>query len=126
MRRRQPSTRRGTRRSGSPRPHTSARSDGSSPGLHGTHSRLHLHVVNVDDMVDVVVLEDDLLLLDERLLAGDVQGVEGGAEVRVDGLVAVVESEPVEADLAAAVPVPEDLDIGDVMAGPRLRYAGRA
>ena len=39
----------------------------------------------------------------ERLLPGHVQRVEGGAEIRVDGVVPKVEREPVEADLAIAV-----------------------
>ena len=68
--------------------------------------------------MDEVVLEDYFLPLDERLLARGVQGVEGGAEIRVDSLVAVIEREPVEANVAAAVSLLEDLDIGDVVAGP--------
>src|ERR1700722_3933472 len=85
-----------------------------------------LHVVDVDDVVDVIALEDDLLLLDERPVPGGIEGVEGGAEVRVDGLVAVVQGEPVEPDLALAAGLPEDLDVRDVVAGPRLGNTRRA
>ena len=70
-----------------------------------------LDVVDVDDVVDVVVLQDHLLLLDERLRPRDVEGVEGRAEVGVDVLVAVVQGQPVEPHLDEVPVLVEDLHV---------------
>src|SRR6266478_901035 len=82
-------------------------------------------VVDVDHMVDVVVLQDHLLALDQRLRSRGVERVEGGAEIGVHRLIAVAEGHPVEAQLADTAALREDLDIADVVRCPGLRHAGR-
>src|SRR6267378_8034782 len=82
-------------------------------------------VVDVDHMVDVVVLQDDLLPLDQRLRSRGVERVEGGAEIGVHRLVAVAEGHPVAAQLADAAALSQDFDIADVVRCPGLRHAGR-
>jgi hypothetical protein len=84
------------------------------------------HVVDVDDVVDVVVLEHDLLPLDLRLRPGEIDRVVRRAEIGVDVLVAVVEREPVEPDLQHVAVLRQDLDVRDVVAGAGLGQAGGA
>src|SRR4051812_37524144 len=80
-------------------------------------------LVDVDDVVDVVVLQDDLLAADQRVFAGGVHRVEGRAEIRVRRLVAEAEGHPVEAELRQPARLLQDLDVADVVRGPRLRQA---
>src|SRR5260370_18035233 len=82
-------------------------------------------MVDVAHMVDVVVLQDHLLPLDQRLRSRGVECVEGGAEIGVHCLVAVAEGHPVEAQLADAAALRQDLDIADVVRCPGLRQAVR-
>src|SRR5258707_341130 len=83
-------------------------------------------VIDIDDVVDVVVLQDDLLALDERALAGRVELIERRAEIAVGRLVAEAEGDPVEAQRAGLLRLPDDLDIADVVGRPRFRQAGGA
>src|SRR5882762_548847 len=93
---------------------------GSSPPALGSE------VVDIDHMVDAVVLQDDLFPLDQRLCRRGVECVEGGAEIGVHRLVTVAEGHPVEAQLADAGALGQDLDIADVVRCPGLRHAGHA
>src|SRR5690242_13958577 len=95
------------------------------PIVSSTPLRPGSEVVDVDHMVDVVVLQDYLLPLDQRLRRGGIERVEGGAEIGVHRLVAVAEGHPVEAQFADAAALPQDLDIADVVRCPGLRHAGR-
>ena len=77
-------------------------------------------------MVDVVVLQDHLFPLDQRVRGRRVEGVERGAEMSVHPLIAVTERDPVAAQLADAVALSQDLHIVDVVRSPDLRHAGRS
>src|SRR5262249_11586813 len=80
-------------------------------------------VIGVDGLVDVVALQYDLLRQDPGLFAAHIQRVESGAEKAVGLLVAVAQRVPVEAQVEFAVALPDDLDIRNIVAGPRLRCA---
>src|SRR5918995_7183027 len=77
-------------------------------------------VVDVDDVVDEVVLQHHGLAPDERRGPGEVDRVERRAVVRVDGLVPEVHGVPVEPDVDQVAAALDDLDVGDVVAPPRL------
>jgi len=81
-------------------------------------------VVHVDDLVDVVVLQDDILVQDQRLCAGKVDDVARHAEVAVVALVAMAQRMPVETHRADGAVLAFQLDVGDVMAGARVRHGG--
>ena len=82
-------------------------------------------MVDIDNVMNVVILQNDLLLLDERLRSVDGEGVEAGAEVGVDVLIAVVQREPVEPQFDRARRLTDDLDVGDVVARTGFGQAGR-
>ena len=67
-------------------------------------------MIDVDDVVDIVILQNDLLVLDEGLLTRSVERVERRPKVCVNGLVPVVQREPVEPDVALIVPLLDYLD----------------
>src|SRR5699024_266271 len=70
-----------------------------------------LDVVDIDDVVDVVVLQNNLLLDDLRLLTADVDGEEGITEVHIGGVVTEVVGDPVEADIHFTVTLLQDLHV---------------
>src|SRR4051812_43354982 len=77
-------------------------------------------------MMDVVIFQDNLLLRYTGLIARGVQRVERSPEICIHGLVAVVQREPIEAQLAGAVLLLHNLNVADVVRRPRLWKAGRA
>src|SRR4051794_23969520 len=83
-------------------------------------------VVDIDHVVNVVILQNDLLIFDQRLIARKIERVERCAEVGVYGLVAEIERGPVEPQLAGTVLLLDDFHIGDVVRCPRLGEAGCA
>src|SRR5690349_18830187 len=77
-----------------------------------------LDVVDVDHVMDVVVLEDDLLVLDQRHGSPGGDGVEGRPEVGVDVLIPVVQGQPVESHIDRIGGLIDDLNVADVVTGP--------
>src|SRR5215471_3985016 len=80
-------------------------------------------VVDVDHLVDVVALENDFLRNDLRFAAARIERVEGDAEEAVRLLVSMAQRVPVEAQVNFPITLLHDLDVRDVVAGPRLRSA---
>ena len=78
-------------------------------------------MVDVDDVVDVVVLQHHRLAPDQRLLTGEVDRVERGPVVRVDGLVPEVHGVPVEPHVhEIATPLGQAGARGDAMGSLRV------
>ena len=84
-----------------------------------------LDVVDVDDVTDVVRLQDDLFLLDDRARTGDIQRVEAGAIEQVGVVVAHAGGMPVEAHFERRAGLAQDLDVADVVRRTRIRDGGR-
>ena len=80
-------------------------------------------MVDIDHLVDIVALENDLLRNDLRFAAARIERVEGGAEETVRFFVAMAQRVPVKAQVNFPITLLHDLNVGDVVAGPRLRRA---
>src|SRR5262245_28977344 len=83
-----------------------------------------LKVVHVDDVMDVVVLQHYGLAADQRSVAGEVDGVERGSVVRVDGLVPEIHGVPIESDVYRVTAAFDDLNVADVVTGAWFRNRG--
>src|SRR5215469_12394100 len=81
-------------------------------------------VIDVDHLMDVVALENDFLRNDLQFIAARIERVEGGAKEAVRLLVAMAQRVPVEAQVNFPITRLHDLDVRDVVTGPRLRRAG--
>src|ERR1700760_1874265 len=83
-------------------------------------------MIDIDHVMNIVVLQNDLLVSDDRLVPRGIQCVEGRSEISVHRLVAETTGDPVEPDPADSLGLLHDLDIADVVRRPRLRQAGGA
>src|SRR5690554_4175622 len=69
-------------------------------------------VIDIDHLVDVIVVQNDLLLGDHRLLAAGIQCQEGGTEEHLGLVIAMAVGLPVVAQLHRAPLLLENLDVG--------------